>query len=180
MAKWYGFSNIYFFIWQNLAYSYHLKVTKTWCFFLLSSLDLIFQSKNWQVRQRIVISLTVTIFPFSVYFLQQKQYGVLHGWEISKGKFGFMFLFGLYVKCGLKPVYKHAASSGIGNETRPKFCAAYSNASTLKDIFNHSSWAEIRRLLPKCILVKLSLQWKQWVPKFIILERKKKRRKMFI
>lgn len=93
---------------------------------------------KWQVGQRIEIPLTVAIFPFSVYCLQQEQYEALHGGEISKGKFGFMLLVGLDVKCGLKPVYKHAASSGVGNDTRPKFCAAYPNTSTLKDIFNHS------------------------------------------
>lgn len=149
MEKWYGFSNIYFFIWQNMAHPpISFKSYKELMFLSPFFLRSHFSIWNWQVGQTIVIPLTVAIFPFSVYFLQQEQNEMLHGWEISKGKFGFMFSFGLYVKCGLKPVYKHAASSGVGNETRPKFCAAYLNTFTLKDIFDHSSCAELRRLLP--------------------------------
>lgn len=170
MEKWYGFSNIYFFIWQNMAHPpISFKSYKELMFLSPFFLRSHFSIWNWQVGQTIVIPLTVAIFPFSVYFLQQEKNEMLHGWEISKGKFGFMFSFGLYVKCGLKPVYKHAASSGVGNETRPKFCAAYLNTFTLKDIFDHSSCAELRRLLPM----------KTMSTKVHYIGKKKKRKKMF-
>ena len=75
------------------------------------------------------------------------------------------------MKCGLKPVYKHAASSGAGNETRLNFSAAYPNTTTLKHNFSHSSYANLGGALLKCRLVKLSLQWEQG-PRLILKKRK--------
>lgn len=59
MEKWYGFSNIYFFIWQNMAHPpISFKSYKELMFLSPFFLRSHFSIWNWQVGQTIVIPLT--------------------------------------------------------------------------------------------------------------------------